>query len=97
MEEHKTKSGLTVITDSHKDEERPLNCGVCGTSFRLDQMSVYDKHMVKCAKSERADEMEAQSFRRKAAMFDPTVFGDVEMERWVRKHRKAIIDGDMKM
>lgn len=99
--ERKTKGGLVIVTGNYQREadagERELECGICGALFRKHEMASYDRHVYRCANSEAAEVLEAQSPRRRFKFFDPELHGDLEYDVWVRRHREALARGQMKM
>lgn len=71
-----------------------FKCDLCDLMFYADEERAYGEHMKKCSDS-NMDEVMARSTRHQLKeVFD---VGDHEMDAWVRKNRKAIIEGRMHM
>jgi hypothetical protein len=89
--------GLIVVTqdDGRKPRYKCLCCEVA--VFFEGEETAYERHVVAC--SNRHDlEMRSMSLRVKVpAIFDPNESGDVEFGRWVRRHRRALLEGRLKM
>ncbi len=88
--------GLIVVR--HNDREPAYRCLCCSDGiFYEGEERAYEQHVVLCSKR-HDEEMRAQSLREKAPhIFDPGVSGDVELDRWVRVHREALLEDRLRM
>ncbi len=72
-------------------------CVACDAVFYKGEETAFERHVIRCS-DENFEEMRAESLRAKApGLFDPNVSGDVEFGKWVRRNRKALIEGRLKM
>lgn len=87
---------LIVVRDTSRTPR--YRCRVCGDAvFYDDEMKAYESHVASCS-DRNADELRQLSLRGRApGLFDPHVAGDVEMKRWARQHRRALVDGALKL
>lgn len=90
--------GLIVVIGGRAQDAPKYRCLCCNDAVFYDgEEAAYERHVVAC--SERHDEaMRAESWRAKVpGIFDPDVSGDVELERWVRLNRGALLEGRKKL
>lgn len=91
-----TKVGRLVVV-RHGAREPQFHCLLCGAEFYDGEHRAYETHVSVCSR-DNEDMLREASLRTKAPeLFDPLVAGDPERERWVRAHRRAIIDGTVRM
>ena len=87
---------LIVVRNNAREPKYRCLCCNDGVYFEGEE-GAFHRHVVKC--SARNDEaMRAQSLRVKApGIFDPDQSGDVDVERWVRKHKAALREDRLKL
>lgn len=96
------KTPLFVVRDlDQHDTSTILICRTCQmrgeeSRFYADELNAYIRHVALCSSRHEA-ELRARSLRVKSPdLFDPDVSGDVERGKWIRQHRRAIIEGRKK-
>jgi hypothetical protein len=78
------------------DEAKPAYmCEICGLMFYRDELDAYGKHMKKCSDQHEAEIMVTRSSRYQ--MREVLAVGDPERDEWVKKNRRAIIEGRKRM
>jgi hypothetical protein len=88
--------GLIVIR--HNEREPAYRCDCCadGVFFEGEERA-YETHVVLCSMRHDA-ELRGESLRVKApGIFDPEQSGDAELDRWVRRHRVALLEDRMRI
>lgn len=89
-------AGLIVVR--HNEREPRYRCLCCPDGvFFAGEETAYERHVALCARR-NAEEMEGQSMRAKLpGIFDPFRSGDVELERWISRHRGMLLEGRMNL
>lgn len=92
---------LTVIR--HNEGEPRYQCRCCDALFYAGELSAFERHVAGspstpgCAER-NAERMDGESLRAKApGIFDPNQSGDVELERWVRRNRVALLEDRLRI
>lgn len=93
--------GLVVVVKGQvQDAGRPrYRCECCPerTPFYDGEERAYERHVVACSARHDA-ELRAESWRERApAIFDPERSGDVELGRWIRRNREALLEDRKKL
>lgn len=98
------KSGLVIPTSVSSVKPPKFTCRVivgrrddgapkmCGKQFTEDEGAGYQRHVTSCARQHQA-EIRAASLREKMPGFYGPDAADRELEEWVRKYRREIIEG----
>lgn len=69
-------------------------CLLCGQEFMEHEIKAYEQHVVACSEINE-DKVAGMSNRER--MKDILAVGDHEHDKWVKKNRKAIIEGRKRM
>lgn len=71
-------------------------CLCCNeASFVEGEERGYERHVARCS-TVHDEKLRADSIRtRMPLIFDPHVSGDVELTRWIRRHRGMLLEGRM--
>lgn len=92
---------LTVIR--HNEGEPRYQCLCCEALFFEGEERAFERHVAGSASTpgcaeRNAERMDAESLRAKApGIFDPNKSGDVELERWVRRNRTALLEDRLRI
>lgn len=83
-------------------EHKTLRCMTpgCGAEFLEDQRRKWELHCVGCAEQHREEVLSQTVKHRAPDLFDKASAeynGDTDFEGWVRRNRKAIAEGRLKM
>lgn len=89
--------GLLVVVRNNAREPK-YRCLCCNDAVFFDgEERAYETHVVLCA-NRNDEELRGESWRVKApGIFDPNVSGDVELDKWIRKHRALLLEDRLKL
>lgn len=71
-------------------------CRCCGAAFSIDEARKWELHVDKCY-DRHEDEIRSQSPREHAPHLFGAGVGDDEQANWIKRNKKAILEGKVKM
>lgn len=86
-----------LIVVRHGARETEFLCRICKAEFTKDETSAFERHVNACYAANEA-ELRGKSLREKApGIFDPERSGDVELGKWIKRHRDALLEDRKKL